>query len=147
MTCTVTFDGYGTTEIVRLADLRPQGWEEEDNAGEAKRRREALAGKNSRQKREQMREYKKKKAQKKAARQQEIEELRESEKTRWKQFTSKVWVVRNTTLPFHSFTYILSLHTPTMYAHAHSHMHTHTVISITWKPSKQQTKEKHICSS
>ena len=29
-TCTVTFEGYGTTVIVRLTDLRPRGWEEEE---------------------------------------------------------------------------------------------------------------------
>ncbi len=101
VTCSVTFDGYGTTEIVRLADIRPQSWEEEDGAGEAKRRREALAGKNSRQKREEMREYKKKKAQKKVARQQEVEQLREKEKNKWKQFTQKVWVVLIEALPLH----------------------------------------------
>ena len=32
-TCTVTFDGYGTTVIVRLSDLRPRGWEEEEEEG------------------------------------------------------------------------------------------------------------------
>ena len=26
-TCTVTFDGYGTTEIVRVDDLLPREWE------------------------------------------------------------------------------------------------------------------------
>ena len=28
--CTLTFEGYNTTEIVRLCDLRPRGWEEEE---------------------------------------------------------------------------------------------------------------------
>lgn len=28
--CTLTFEGYNTTEIVRLGDLRPCGWEEEE---------------------------------------------------------------------------------------------------------------------
>jgi hypothetical protein len=28
--CTLTFEGYNTTEIVRLCDLRPCGWEDED---------------------------------------------------------------------------------------------------------------------
>ena len=32
-TCTVTFDGYGTTVITRLSDLRPHGWEEEEEEG------------------------------------------------------------------------------------------------------------------
>lgn len=32
-TCTVTFEGYGTTVIVRLSDLRPRGWEEEEEEG------------------------------------------------------------------------------------------------------------------
>ena len=32
-TCTVTFDGYGSTEIIKLADLRPQGWEEDGGGG------------------------------------------------------------------------------------------------------------------
>ena len=27
-TCTVTFDGYGTTEIVRVNELMPRDWEE-----------------------------------------------------------------------------------------------------------------------
>ena len=31
-TCTLTFDGYGTTVIVKLSDLRPHGWEEEEEA-------------------------------------------------------------------------------------------------------------------
>ena len=26
-TCTVTFDGYGTTEITRITDLMPRDWE------------------------------------------------------------------------------------------------------------------------
>lgn len=26
-TCTVTFDGYGTTEITRVADIMPRDWE------------------------------------------------------------------------------------------------------------------------
>lgn len=26
-TCTVTFDGYGTTEIARISDLMPRDWE------------------------------------------------------------------------------------------------------------------------
>ncbi len=29
-TCTLTFDGYGTTEIIKLSDLRPRGWEDDD---------------------------------------------------------------------------------------------------------------------
>lgn len=28
--CTLTFEGYNTTEIVRLCDLRPCGWEDEE---------------------------------------------------------------------------------------------------------------------
>lgn len=28
--CTLTFEGYNTTEIVKLCDLRPRGWEEEE---------------------------------------------------------------------------------------------------------------------
>lgn len=32
-TCTVSFEGYGTTVIVRLSDLRPRGWEEEEEEG------------------------------------------------------------------------------------------------------------------
>ena len=32
-TCTVTFDGYGTTVIARLSDLRPRGWEDEEEEG------------------------------------------------------------------------------------------------------------------
>ena len=32
-TCTVTFDGYGSTVISRLNDLRPRGWEEEEEEG------------------------------------------------------------------------------------------------------------------
>ena len=28
--CTLTFEGYNTTEIVRLCDLRPNGWEDEE---------------------------------------------------------------------------------------------------------------------
>ena len=27
-TCTVTFDGYGTTEIVRVVDLQARDWED-----------------------------------------------------------------------------------------------------------------------
>lgn len=27
-TCTVTFDGYGTTEIVRVADLQVRDWDD-----------------------------------------------------------------------------------------------------------------------
>ena len=44
----------------------------------------------SRQKRAEIREYKKKKAQKKKERMNEIEEFREKEKGRWKDFTQKV---------------------------------------------------------
>ena len=29
--CTLTFEGYHTTEIVRLCDLRPIGWEDDDD--------------------------------------------------------------------------------------------------------------------
>lgn len=29
-TCTLTFNGYNTTEIVKLCDIRPRGWEEEE---------------------------------------------------------------------------------------------------------------------
>ena len=29
-TCSVKFDGYGTTIIVRLSDVRPLTWENED---------------------------------------------------------------------------------------------------------------------
>lgn len=28
--CTLTFEGYNTTEIVRLCDLHPCGWEDEE---------------------------------------------------------------------------------------------------------------------
>jgi len=44
-TCTLTFDGYGTTEIVKLSDLRPRGWEDDEEdtkgglGGGAKRRK------------------------------------------------------------------------------------------------------------
>ena len=38
--CTVTFDGYGSTVIVRLSDLRPRGWEEEEEeVGGAKKKK------------------------------------------------------------------------------------------------------------
>lgn len=30
--CTLTFESYSTTEIVRLCDLRPSGWEDEDES-------------------------------------------------------------------------------------------------------------------
>ena len=37
--CTVTFDGYGTTVITRLNDLRPRGWEEEEEDSGPKRKK------------------------------------------------------------------------------------------------------------
>ena len=37
--CSVTFEGYHTTEIVRLADLRPEGWEEEEGRTGVKRKK------------------------------------------------------------------------------------------------------------
>ncbi len=36
--CTLTFEGYNTTEIVRLCDLRPCGWEDEED-GKIKRKK------------------------------------------------------------------------------------------------------------
>ena len=43
--CTVTFEGYNTTEIVRLGDLRPTGWEDEENgrAGVKRKKTDARA--------------------------------------------------------------------------------------------------------
>ena len=38
-TCTVTFEGYGTTVIVRLSDLRPRGWEEEEEGTGLKKKK------------------------------------------------------------------------------------------------------------
>lgn len=35
-TCSVKFDGYGTTIIVRLVDLRPLTWENEDVVDKSK---------------------------------------------------------------------------------------------------------------
>ena len=37
--CTLTFDGYSTTEIVKLCDLRPRGWEEEEEKPGTKRKK------------------------------------------------------------------------------------------------------------
>ncbi len=38
--CTLTFEGYNSTEIVRLCDLRPFGWEEEEEGrGGVKRKK------------------------------------------------------------------------------------------------------------
>ena len=89
-TCTVTFDGYSTTEVCKLADLRQCGWDDMDPLEAAKKRRHGLqGGKKSKLKKMEMRELKKKKALKKQARLQEIEEVRETEKSRWKNFTDK----------------------------------------------------------
>ena len=43
--CTLTFEGYSTTEIVRLCDLRPRGWEEEEEGrvGVKKKKTDARA--------------------------------------------------------------------------------------------------------
>ena len=45
--CTVTFDGYGTTVIVRLADLRPRGWEEEEEEGSGAKKKKLDARPNA----------------------------------------------------------------------------------------------------
>ena len=43
--CTLTFEGYSTTEIVRLCDLRPRGWEDEEEGktGVKKKKMDARA--------------------------------------------------------------------------------------------------------
>lgn len=82
-TCTVTFDGYGTTEIVRVDELMSRDWEPPSLTVEKHK------AKSSRQHKEELREIKKKKAQKKLARSQEVEQHRETEKQRWKNFTTK----------------------------------------------------------
>lgn len=89
--CTLTFEGYNTTEIVRLGDLRPCGWEEEEEGktGIKKKKMDARANakyadveshvepadydiSSLREKKAEMREQKKKKAQKKKERLQVI---------------------------------------------------------------------------
>lgn len=42
-TCTLTFEGYNTTEIVRLCDLRPSGWEDEEGIGVKKKKVDSRA--------------------------------------------------------------------------------------------------------
>lgn len=46
-TCTVTFDGYGSTVIVRLSDLRPHGWEEEEEEGGGAKKKKVVARPNA----------------------------------------------------------------------------------------------------
>lgn len=47
--CTLSFEGYGTTEIVRLCDLRPRGWEDEEEGriGVKKKKTDASARANA----------------------------------------------------------------------------------------------------
>lgn len=85
MTCTVSFNKYGNTEIVKLSSLRHQ-----DQAG-MKRPSEAVqseaeTSKKSRASEDVIREQKKKKMLKKKQRAKEIEEQREKEKQNWLDF-------------------------------------------------------------
>lgn len=84
-TCTVSFDKYGNTEIVKLSSLRPK------NQAGMKRPTEATqvaagAVKKSRAAEDVIREQKKKKLLKKKQRAKEIEEQREKEKQNWLDF-------------------------------------------------------------
>ncbi|KAK2192558.1 hypothetical protein NP493_28g11001 [Ridgeia piscesae] len=92
-TCTVTFDGYGNTEVTQVSLLRSRegesrkrGEEGGDEAGGAK--------KLNKTKKDQVvaqREYKRKKAQKKVQRMKALEEEREVEKNKWLSFNTKVF--------------------------------------------------------
>jgi survival-of-motor-neuron-related-splicing factor 30 len=86
-TCSVTFEGYGTTEIVKLSELRPET--SADEGGRKRKGAQLMKAKATKQRREQLKEYRKKKTQKKLQKQQEVEVLREKEKDRWKSFTQK----------------------------------------------------------
>ena len=52
-TCIVTFDGYGTTEIVRVADLQVRDWEDPTAA--------RIRSKTTKKQLEEVKEYKKRK--------------------------------------------------------------------------------------
>lgn len=97
-TCTVTFDGYGTTEIARMTELMPREWEAPMIPVERERAKTSrliiacllFSSIITRQKKDELREIKKKKNEKKVARMQVIEQHREGEKQRWKNFSTKV---------------------------------------------------------
>lgn len=92
-TCTVTFDGYGNTDVTQVNLLRavdPDNDHGADGMGpEAKRlksKKDLIA---------QEREKKRKKAQKKAQRMKQLEEERETEKNKWLDFNAKAFSKTN----------------------------------------------------
>lgn len=87
-TCSITFEGYGTTDIVKLSELRPENKVDERGV-KRKGAQQLMKTKANKQRREQLKEHRKKKTQKKQQKQQDVEELREKEKDRWKHFTQK----------------------------------------------------------
>ncbi|KAI0210402.1 Survival of motor neuron-related-splicing factor 30 [Lamellibrachia satsuma] len=89
-TCTVTFDGYGNTDVTQVTLLR-------SSEGESRKRGQDggdEAGGSKKTKKDQVkdqREYKRKKAQKKVQRMKQLEEEREVEKNKWLSFNTKVF--------------------------------------------------------
>ncbi|XP_062520851.1 survival of motor neuron-related-splicing factor 30-like [Corticium candelabrum] len=97
LTCTVAFERYDHNEVVQLSSLRRQTADgsRKRHADEAIKQQRPSK---SRAKREAEKEYKRKKALKKAQRIKEIEDEREKEKSRWKQFTTKAGRQKGTSL-------------------------------------------------
>ncbi|XP_014779154.1 survival of motor neuron-related-splicing factor 30 [Octopus bimaculoides] len=92
-TCTVTFEGYGNTDITQANLLKPSDADNDhgvDGLGpEAKRlksKKDLIA---------EEREKKRKKAQKKAQRMKQLEEERETEKNKWLDFNAKTFSKTN----------------------------------------------------
>ncbi|XP_033099419.1 survival of motor neuron-related-splicing factor 30-like [Anneissia japonica] len=91
-TVTVTFDGYGNSEIVKTSKLR----ELEEPKGEKRTSEEAGLETDSKPKSkkellEQQKEYKKRKQQKKAERLKQMEQAHEKSKNNWLDFNSKAF--------------------------------------------------------
>ncbi|GAB1610887.1 survival of motor neuron-related-splicing factor 30-like [Argonauta hians] len=92
-TCTVTFDGYGNTDITQASLLKPSEADADQSleglGPEAKRlksKKDLIA---------EEREKKRKKAQKKAQRMKQLEEERETEKNKWLDFNAKTFSKTN----------------------------------------------------
>ncbi|XP_065897994.1 survival of motor neuron-related-splicing factor 30-like [Dysidea avara] len=91
-TCKVIFDGYDSLETVRYIDVKPAGVGDiYTSAGHDRKKNpnDIARAKTTKQHKKELQELRKKKVQKKVTRLQEIEDAREKEKLRWKEFAHR----------------------------------------------------------
>ncbi|KAJ7382859.1 Survival of motor neuron--splicing factor 30 [Desmophyllum pertusum] len=85
-TCTISFEKYGNTEIVKVSSLREKDQAGSKRPAETAKATQASTSKKSRADEDALREQKKKKMLKKKQRAKEIEEQREKDKHSWLDF-------------------------------------------------------------